>query len=122
MKKERIKQISADFGLGALTGLVNGMFGAGGGMIAVPLLKMRGLSQKDAQKNAVAVILPLAVISAIFYLIKGYVKLKSAVIYVPSGILGAFLGTKLLSAMSPKLLKGIFGGFMVYAGIRLLMR
>ncbi|MCQ2450418.1 MAG: sulfite exporter TauE/SafE family protein [Clostridia bacterium] len=122
MNKEKLKTTSIDIGLGAVTGMVNGLFGAGGGMIAVPLLKKRGLNQKDAQKNAVAVILPLAVISAVIYLIKGYVSFKDAYIYMPTGVLGAFIGTKILSILSPKLLKGIFGGFMLYAGIRLLLR
>lgn len=103
-------------------GSVNGLFGAGGGMIAVPMLKSKGLSQKQAHKNAVAVILPLTVLSAIMYIIKGYVKPSSALIYIPTGVIGSLIGIKILEKISPKLLKGIFGGFMVYAGVRLLLR
>ena len=51
---ENIKKIFA----GVCIGIVNGLFGAGGGMIAVPILKYMGFERKDAHKNAIAVILP----------------------------------------------------------------
>ena len=52
---------------GALVGIVNVLLGAGGGILAVPILKKCGLTQKQAQANAVAVILPLTIISFIIY-------------------------------------------------------
>lgn len=109
-------------GAGVLVGLVNGMLGAGGGMIAVPLLKKLGLEQKKAHANAVAVILPITLISAVMYIWKDYVTIKDALIYLPTGVIGALIGTWLLKRISSLWLKRIFGGFMVYAGIRLLVR
>lgn len=53
--------------LGAAVGTVNVLIGAGGGILAVPILKKSGLDQKEAQANAVAVILPLTAISLIIY-------------------------------------------------------
>ncbi len=122
LEKKKLKNLSLNVLLGMAIGSVNGLFGAGGGMIAVPMLKSKGLSQKQAHKNAVAVILPLTVLSAIMYIIKGYVKPSSALIYIPTGVIGSLIGIKILEKISPKLLKGIFGGFMVYAGVRLLLR
>ena len=107
---------------GLTIGLINGLLGAGGGMIAVPLLKKAGFEQKQAHINAVAVILPISILSAILYLIKDYVNLKDAVIYMPTGVIGALIGTYLLKKISPVWLKRIFAIFMVYAGIRLLMK
>ena len=107
---------------GLTIGLINGLLGAGGGMIAVPLLKKIGFEQKQAHINAVAVILPISILSAILYLIKDYVNLKDAVIYMPTGVIGALIGTYLLKKISPVWLKRIFGIFMVYAGVRLLMK
>ena len=107
---------------GLLIGLVNGILGAGGGMIAVPLLKKLGFEQKSAHTNAVAIILPISILSALLYLLKGYVTFKSAFIYIPTGITGALAGTYLLKKISPLWLKRIFGGFMVYAGVRLLLK
>lgn len=109
--------------LGGITiGFINGLLGAGGGMIAVPVLKMQGLSQKEAHANAIAIIIPITVLSAVLYLLKGYVTFKSAFIYMPTGLLGAIVGTFILNKISPELLKRIFGVLMVYAGIRLLLK
>lgn len=107
---------------GLAVGIVNGLLGAGGGMIAVPLLKKLGLSQKQAHANAVAVILPITVLSAVLYLIKGYVSLADSFVFIPGGLVGALIGTYCLKKISPIWLKRIFGGFMVYAGVRLLLR
>ena len=108
--------------LGTLTGIVNGMLGAGGGMIAVPALKKLGLDKKQAHTNAVAVILPLAVFSAALYIYEGRVTLLDPLIYIPSGLLGAVLGTFVMKRITTKSLGRIFGGFMIFAGVRMILR
>ena len=116
--KKKLFTLTAGF----FVGIINGMLGAGGGMLAVPLLKKLGLDQKDAHRNAVAVILPLAVFSAILYIINGKVGFSDSLIFIPSGLIGAFIGTKILKKISAKWLGIIFGGFMIYAGVRLMLR
>ena len=107
---------------GIIIGAVNGLMRAGGGMLAVQLLKKCGLEQKQAHSNAVAVILPITFLSAVLYLIKGYAHISDALVFIPTGIIGSFLGAYLLKKISPHWLKKLFGGFMIYAGIRLLLR
>ena len=107
---------------GAATGAANGLFGGGGGMIAVPLLQKLGLDRKQAHANAVAVILPITVLSAVLYLVNGYVSVKDSLIFIPGGIAGSLLGTFIMRKISSVWLKRIFGGFMIYAGVRLLLR
>ncbi|MBQ3817492.1 MAG: sulfite exporter TauE/SafE family protein [Clostridia bacterium] len=120
MKNTRKKIIYALCGISI--GAVNSLLGAGGGMLAVPLLKRNGLEQKEAQCNAIAVILPITILSAFMYVHKGYAKVNNALPYIPGGIIGAFAGTYFMKKISSVWLKRIFGGFMVYAGIRLLLR
>lgn len=117
-KKENLISAAAGLAIGA----VNGLFGAGGGMLAVPFLKKLGFEQKSAHANAVAVILPISIISAVLYIYKDYVNLSDALIYMPTGVIGALIGAWILKKISPLWLKRIFGGFMVYAGVRLLLR
>lgn len=107
---------------GISIGLVNGLLGAGGGMLAVPLLKNMGFKQKEAQENAIAVILPISVLSASLYLLRDYVNITDALPYIPTGLIGAVIGTIIIKKISPNLLKKLFGGFMIYAGIRLLFK
>lgn len=105
---------------GGAVGAVNGLFGAGGGIVLVPLLMKSGLERKTAHKNAVAVILPITVVSAIGYLTSGHVELLDAVKYIPGGLIGAILGSLLLNKLPQKWLRRIFGAFMVWAGWRLI--
>jgi len=107
---------------GLAVGIVNGLLGAGGGMLAVPLLKRSGLTTKESHSNAVGVILPLSIFSAILYLSSGRVDIMDAVPYIPGGLIGAFIGTKLLKKIPAKILKKLFSAFMIWAGIRLLMK
>ncbi|MEE1330470.1 MAG: sulfite exporter TauE/SafE family protein [Acutalibacteraceae bacterium] len=107
---------------GVLIGAVNGLFGAGGGMLAVPLLTKLGLERKQAHANAVAVILPITVLSAFFYVFRGYVTVKESLVFIPGGVTGALIGTYCLKKISSVWLKRIFGAFMVYAGVRLLLK
>lgn len=106
--------------LGLLVGLVNGFLGAGGGMIAVPALKSVGLSTKQSHENAVAVILPLTILSAVLYLLNDRVALADAWSYIPGGLIGALIGTFLMKKISNIWLTRIFGGFMIFSGLRML--
>ncbi|MBR5473254.1 MAG: sulfite exporter TauE/SafE family protein [Clostridia bacterium] len=117
-----VKQHLKSASLGVAVGLVNGVFGAGGGMIAVPLLKKCGLDQKSAHSNAVAVILPITLLSAILYLAKGTVTLSDSFAFVPTGIIGSIIATFALQKFSNALLQKVFAAFMIYAGIRGLTR
>ena len=107
---------------GVLTGFLNGLFGAGGGMSAVPVLKASGLNTNSAHANSVAVIVPLSAFSATLYLLNGSVSIADAVPYIPSGLIGSAVGALLLHKIPSKWLRRIFGGFVLWAGIRLLMR
>jgi uncharacterized membrane protein YfcA len=103
-------------------GFINSFIGAGGGMIAVPILKRSGLCQNEAHASAVAVILPLTVISAVMYLHFDYVALPDIYPYMLLGIAGAVFGSLLLPKIPANLLKKIFGFFMMYAGVRMIFR
>ena len=116
--KKKLLTLTAGF----FIGIINGMLGAGGGMLAVPALKKLGMDQKDAHRNAVAVILPLAIFSAVLYIIRRSVGLSDSFIFIPGGLIGAVIGTKLLKKISPKWLGVFFGGFMIYAGARLMLK
>ena len=82
---------------GAATGAANGIFGGGGGMIAVPLLRSLGLSEKRAHATAISVILPVSLLSFILYAIRGFFDFKIALPTALGGFAGGFLGATLRS-------------------------
>ena len=123
MRKNSTKKETAMSVLGgALVGLLNGMLGAGGGMLAVPLLKKLGLRQTEAHATAVAVIFPLSVLSTLAYLWFGRFELGGAAFYLLPGAAGALLGGLLLAKIPAKWLRKIFACFMIWAGIRMVMK
>lgn len=107
---------------GLAIGLVNGLIGAGGGMLAVPILTAGGLSQIKAHATSVAVIFPLSVFSAYLYLRAGSVHLADTYAYLVPGILGALSGVYLLKKIPQKLLRFLFGLLALFSGVRLLIK
>lgn len=105
-----------------MVGIINTMLGAGGGMLVVPTLKAEGLNQKQAQATAIAVILPLTIVSAAIYLLKSQVRIPDSLIYIPFGLLGSIAGATLLKKMSGKVLNIIFGIFLIYSGVRMFLK
>ena len=107
---------------GVLIGIINSVFGAGGGIIAVPVLKNSGLGQRQAQANAIGVILPLTVISTVMYLIKGYFFLSDGIPFLPVGFIGAVAGTKIIKKIPDRILSVLFSLLLIYSGIRMILR
>ena len=107
---------------GVIIGVLNGLFGAGGGIAAVEVLKSFALNQKKAQTTSIAVILPLCVLSAVIYSFKTSVDYSAALILIPAGLAGALLGTFLMKKMSCSMIKKIFCFFLIYAGVRMILK
>lgn len=108
--------------LGLICGFLNGLFGAGGGVVAVPMLKSEGLEPKKAHATSVCIIFFLSLVSAVFYFIGGRINLSASWIYIPGGVAGAFLGSVFLKKISNSLLRRIFGGIMIIFAVRLFLR
>ena len=107
---------------GILTGLANGLFGGGGGMIVVPfLIYFAGLEPKKAHATAIAVILPVTIVSSIVYLMNFDISLKKALPSTVGVILGGVLGAYVLPKMQNGVVMIIFALIMVLAGVRLIM-
>lgn len=107
---------------GGAVGLANGVFGGGGGMIAVPLLsRMTDRGGKVAHATAILIIAPVCLASAIVYAIFGYV---SAAVALPAAIgmtAGGIAGARLLAKLPLKWVKLIFAAAMLAAGIRMVL-
>lgn len=108
--------------IGVVTGLLNGFFGAGGGTILVPAMeRFLKTEEHKAHATAIAVILPLCIISMIVYLRNAQIMWR-AVIYVSiGGIVGGYTGARLLGKIPSKWLHIIFGVFMIAAGVKMIL-
>lgn len=106
--------------LGVISGLANGLFGSGGGSIIVPGMQKLGIEQHKSHASAIAIILPLTVISTIVYLRTHRAEWAVIVWVSVGGTLGGLIGAKLLNKISGNLLHKIFGAFMIVAALRMI--
>jgi len=107
---------------GFFVGILNGLLGAGGGMLAVPLLKAFKLDTKKSHATSIAVILPLSVLSTFIFIKHGDVKISQALPYIPYGIAGAAVGALVLKKLPDIWIRRIFGAFIIYSSIRLFLQ
>lgn len=106
---------------GILTGAVNGLFGGGGGMVAVPLLRgMLGYEDKEAHATAIFIIAPVCAASAIVYIINGYGALDVIIPAAVGSVAGGLAGAIALEKFPKTLINYIFIAVMFAAGARML--
>ncbi|MBE6985496.1 MAG: sulfite exporter TauE/SafE family protein [Ruminococcaceae bacterium] len=108
---------------GVAAGIINGLFGAGGGMVLLPLLdKTTDLEGKEVFANCVAIILPISLVSAVVYFLRGGSFAMQSIPYLIGGALGGVIAGLLLKKMKAKWLHRALGLFIIWGGIRLVMR
>ena len=107
--------------IGLVVGLANGLFGAGGGTLLVPALqKFMRLETKKSHATALAVILPLSVISAGIYIRGVEPDWKIVGLVSLGGVCGGVIGAKILNKLAGWWLNILFGAFLAAGAIRML--
>lgn len=106
---------------GTLCGFLNGFFGSGGGVLAVPILEKEGCKTNEAHATSVALIFALSVVTALFYGFSGNLDFAGAWKYIPYGVAGALCGAFFLKKIKSIWLKRIFGGVITAAAVRMLL-
>ena len=116
MSRRKVRSLAA----GTAAGAVNGLFGAGGGMILVPLLSGSSeFSESEVFSSSVLIILPICLVS--LGVSTGF-RLPWAEAWpflaggIPGGILAALLGKRIPLVWLHRLL----GAMICYGGIRYL--
>ncbi|MGF7183945.1 hypothetical protein GGQ84_000020 [Desulfitispora alkaliphila] len=116
------KRLALIFVIGVVTGLVNGLLGIGGGTILIPaMVFLLSETQHQAHGTSLAIILPTALVSSLVYQSHGNLDLLLAAKVATSGMVGGYLGAKLMNRIPPVALQKIFGIFMGLAGLRMML-
>ena len=114
MDKQKIMPVLTGFA----TGVCNGIFGAGGGMVAVAALKkFCKMDTKCAHATAISVMLPLTFVSGLVYALNNAVEWEVLLYVAPPLFVGGILGAKLTGRLKSVWLNRIFGALMIAAGV-----
>jgi len=109
------------------TGLVAGLLGVGGGIIAVPLQRrLLGTDLRRAIANSATIIIATALIGSITknyaYITgseNGLAPLKIAAAVVPTAVIGSLIGSRLTYVVPVRALKGLFLVLLLIAAVRI---
>lgn len=118
-----IGDLLATLGLGAALGFLGGLFGIGGGIIAVPVLALAfGKSQALAQGTSLAMMVPVLVVGWWRYSRRQPVPWRPA---LQLGLLASattWLVAMLATRLEPGILRAVFGVFLLLLALRMLTR
>ena len=106
---------------GAAAGAVTGLFGAGGGMILVPLLTLlTDLDEADVFPTSVCIILAVCLVSIGFTAVRQPLPWSSALPYMAGSAIGGLLAGVWGQKIPTSLLHRLLGGLILWGGIRYL--
>jgi uncharacterized membrane protein YfcA len=106
--------------LGALFGGFGGLFGIGGGLIAIPALGLiEGMDQQVAQGTALVMIVPNVILGFWKYRRRVVVDMRIAVTLATSGVIFTYLTARLATGLNSGELRLAFAAFMVAMAVYL---
>jgi len=102
---------------GLAAGIISGM-GIGGGTILIPaLIFLAGMDQHAAQSANLLYFLPTAAVALFFHVRNKRIQKDVLVPMILPGLLLAGIGAFIALRTEPELLRKLFGGFLLIAGI-----
>ncbi|AJE22175.1 sulfite exporter TauE/SafE family protein [Azotobacter chroococcum] len=120
-------QFFLDIGLGLVLGCLGGLFGIGGGLIAIPVLGLLfGLDQHLAQGSALVMVVPNVLLALRRYHQHNRIDPRHALVMAGTGFCAAWLGAQAANLLDAEHMRLAFGGFLLalalWSGLRLFLR
>lgn len=117
-KKTKIFNFFKLFGVGIIAGFVNGFFGAGGGLLLVPMIAYaQKKDTKTAHATTLGCVLFMCISSSIIYFIKRQLDYKLILVCAIGSVIGSLIGTKLLKNLKNNIIDLLFSVVLMIAGI-----
>lgn len=89
----------------------------GGGVLLIYLTVVTGMSQLQAQGINLVFFIPVAAVALIIHAKNRLIDFKSALLLIPTGLLGAWGGWALAGRIPEALLSKLFAGLLLIIGI-----
>jgi uncharacterized membrane protein YfcA len=109
---------AAIFAMACACGVAAGLFGAGGGVLLVPLLGLFfGFSQHRAQGTSlIALVPPTGLLAFLTYWKAGDVSWRVGLLLIPGIFLGGIAGSRLAENLKPLRMRQVFAAAMFVLG------
>ena len=108
--------------IGLIAGFISGLFSAGGGMIIVPsLMYIFKLDSVKSRATSIVIVLLMVLTSSFFYYKNNYIDLKISLLCAFGGLIGGYIGSKILKKFSDKFLRLLFIFFLIYVSIKMII-
>lgn len=108
--------------IGLFAGLINGLFGAGGGLLVVPsLIYIVDLEEHKAHGTAITIILPLCIISTFIYFNNNLIDLSTAALVAIGSTFGGYIGARTLRHVPNNILRKSFSILIIYISLRMIL-
>ena len=109
--------------LGLTMGVLAGLFGIGGGVVAVPvLIALFGMGDLLAKGTSLLAMIPAAVIGSVTNVRAGLVRVRDGLIVGMTAVAGSVIGVAFAFVIPPALSGALFGLLLVAAAIQLIVR
>ena len=102
--------------LAFVSGVLNGIFGTGGGTVALPMLKRVTNDERTAFQTVQMFVLPLSILSAVTY--NKSENIKGIGLMCLGALIGGISGAFLSKKIKVKYLKLVFGLIILYVGVK----
>ena len=107
-------------GIGA--GLINGMFGAGAGLLLVPMIKfVARIEDKKTHATTLACVLFMCLASSVVFFINKEYDFITIIPCLIGSLIGAVAGTFLLQKFKNKVINLIFSFVLIVAGVMMIV-
>ena len=134
LKRHRLYPVLLLLTLGVSAGFINGLLGTGGGILLVLAFSRAAersdsertvslpLTRRDAYANALCVMLPISLFSALRYIRAGAIDPIAFSPFIPPSILGGLLGGILLDRLKVSWLRVLFSVLILISGVFMILR
>jgi len=111
---------------GFIAGIVNGLLGAGGGILIISafsrIMKNELTEKKDVFVNSLCVMLPISAVSCALYAIRGSFSAEGFGLFALPAILGGAVGGLLVDKFRSSALRRLFAALVILSGFLLIIR
>lgn len=122
MKKFTMKQIILLVMVGIFGGVINGLFGAGAGLLLVPLIRLVSkLDEKKVHATTLGCVMLMCISCSVVFFVHKQIDYKLTLWCFIGSLAGAILGTFLLQKFKNKVINIIFSCLLLVVGILMIV-